>query len=57
VLTDADGQIWITTLDWDVRWLDTSQNPNRISKGLRERAIKVRKSIESIMEAGARGEL
>jgi len=57
VLTDADGQIWITTLDWDVRWLDTSQNPNRISKGLRERAIRVRNSIESIMEAGARGEL
>jgi len=57
VLEDADGKIWITTLDWDVRWLDTSQNPNRISKGLRERAIKVRKSIESIMEAGARGEL
>jgi len=57
VLEDANGQIWITTLDWDVRWLDTSQNPNLISKGLRERAIKVRKSIESIMEAGARGEL
>ena len=57
VLEDADGQIWIATLDWDVRWLDTGQNPNRISKGLRERALKVRNALESIMEAGARGEL
>lgn len=57
VLEDADGQIWIVTLDWDVRWLDTSQNPNRISKGLRDGAIKVRQALESIMEAGANGDL
>lgn len=57
VLEDADGKIWIVTLDWDVRWLDTSQNPNWISKELRERAIKVRGALESIMEAGANGEL
>ncbi len=57
VLEDADGQIWIATLDWDVRWLDTNQNPNRISRGLREKAMRVRNSIESIMEAGARGDL
>ena len=57
VLEDATGKIWITTLDWDVRWLDTSQNPNRISKGLREKALRVRKAIDSIMEAGAKGEL
>ena len=57
VLEDADGQIWIVTLDWDVRWLDTNQNPNRITRELRDRAIKVRKIIESIMEAGANGDL
>jgi uncharacterized protein (DUF302 family) len=57
VLEDADGQIWIVTLDWDVRWLDTSLNPNKISAGLRDRAIKVREAIESIMEAGANGDL
>lgn len=57
VLEDAAGDIWIMTLDWDVRWMDTSPNPNRISPELREAAITVRESIESIMEAGANGDL
>ncbi|MCP5087635.1 MAG: DUF302 domain-containing protein [Rhodobacteraceae bacterium] len=56
VLEDADKQIWLTTLDWDVRWLDTSPNPNKISDDLRERAIRVRKNIELIMEAAATGD-
>ena len=57
VLTDAKGQIWITSLDWDVRWLDTAPNPNKISPELRKNAIKVRENIESIMDAGAQGDL
>lgn len=57
VLEDANKQIWLMTLDWDVRWLDTSSNPNRISPELRAAAIKVRETIESIMEAGANGDL
>ncbi|MCP3671706.1 MAG: DUF302 domain-containing protein [Gammaproteobacteria bacterium] len=56
VLEDADGVIWLTTLDWDVRWLDTSPNPNRISDDLRERAITIRKNIEIMMEAAATGD-
>ncbi len=56
VMEDAEGQIWLTTLDWDVRWFDTSPNPNRISDDLRERAIRVRENIESIMEAAATGD-
>ena len=57
VMEDGEGAIWIMTLDWDVRWLDTSPNPNRISPELREHAIMVRENIESIMEAGANGDL
>ena len=57
VLTDAKGDIWITSLDWDVRWLDTAPNPNKISPELRKNAIKVRENIESIMDAGAKGDL
>lgn len=57
VLEDANGDIWIMTIDWDVRWMDTSPNPNRISKELREAAIMVRESMESIMDAGAKGDL
>ena len=54
---DAKGEIWITSLDWDVRWLDTSNNPNKISEKLRKDAIRIREAIESIMDAGASGDL
>ncbi|MBU2583452.1 MAG: DUF302 domain-containing protein [Alphaproteobacteria bacterium] len=57
ILEDANKDIWIMTMDWDVRWLDTSPNPNKISEELRGKAIEVRESIESIMEAGANGDL
>ena len=57
VLEDAKGEIWITSLDWDVRWLDTAPSPNKISPELRKEAIKVRENIESIMSAGASGDL
>jgi len=56
VLEDANKDIWITTLDWDVRWMDTSPNPNKISTELRERAMKVRENIEAIMQAAATGD-
>jgi uncharacterized protein (DUF302 family) len=56
VVEDANKQIWIMTLDWDVRWLDTSKNPNAISASLREKAILVRDAIDKIMRAGASGE-
>jgi len=56
VMQDAEGQIWLTTLDWDVRWLDSSPNPNRMPDELRERAIQVRENIEAMMEAAATGD-
>lgn len=56
VLEDADKQIWLTTLDWDVRWMDTSPNPNRISDKLREDAIRVRENMEIMMDAAASGD-
>ena len=56
VLEDAHKKIWLLTLDWDVRWLDTSKNPNQISDKLREGAIKIREAIDKIMRAGASGE-
>jgi len=56
VLEDANKDIWLTTLDWDVRWLDTGPNPNRMPAELRERAIKVRENIEAIMQAAATGD-
>jgi uncharacterized protein (DUF302 family) len=56
VLEDANKKIWLMTLDWDVRWLDPSKNPNKISDKLREKSIMVRDAIDKIMRAGAAGE-
>ncbi len=56
VVEDANKKIWLLTLDWDVRWLDTSKNPNQMSDKLREGAIKIREAIDKIMRAGASGE-
>ncbi len=55
VVEDAHKKIWVVTLDWDVRWLDTNKNPNQISASLREKAIMVREAIDKIMRAGAEG--
>jgi uncharacterized protein (DUF302 family) len=56
VVEDAHKKIWLLTLDWDVRWLDTSKNPNQISDKLRQGAINIREAIDKIMRAGATGE-
>lgn len=56
VVEDAHKKIWVMTLDWDVRWLDSSKNPNKISASLREKSIMVREAIDKIMRAGAAGD-
>lgn len=56
VVEDAYKKIWLLTLDWDVKWLDSSKNPNQISDSLRNKAIMVREAIDKIMKAGAAGE-
>ena len=56
VVEDAYKKIWVMTLDWDVRWLDASPNPNKITEKMRERSILVRDAIDKIMRAGALGE-
>lgn len=55
IVEDAHKKIWVLTLDWDVRWLDSSKNPNQISASLRNKAIVVREAIDKIMRAGAEG--
>ena len=56
VVEDANKKIWLLTLDWDARWLDTSKNPNQMSAKLRDGAIKIREAIDKIMRAGASGD-
>lgn len=56
VVEDAYKKIWVMTLDWDVRWLDASKNPNKFTAAMRENSILVRDSLDKIMRAGALGE-
>jgi uncharacterized protein (DUF302 family) len=56
VVEDAHKKIWVLTLDWDVRWLDASKNPNQMSATLRQKSIDVRDAIDKIMRAGAAGD-
>ncbi len=54
---DADGKLWVMTLDWDVSWMDFAQNPNNhLAKDLRADAKYIRESIQYIMEGAATGE-
>jgi uncharacterized protein (DUF302 family) len=57
VLEDSKKKIWLVTMDWDVRWMDTSRHQDKISESLRAKAIKIREGIEQIMDAGAKGDL
>jgi len=58
LIEDAEGQIWIMTMDWDISWLDFAQNPNsHMSKDLRADAKRIRDDIRYIMEGAASGDL
>lgn len=54
---DAGQRIWLLMLDWNVSWLDTSPNPNRMPETLRQSAVRLRQGLIDIMRAGADGEL
>ena len=57
LLEDAEGKLWVMTLDWDVSWLDYAQNPNsHLSKDIREHAKLIRENIQYIMEGAATGD-
>lgn len=57
LLEDAEGQIWVMTLDWNVGWLDYAQNPNsQLDVELRKEAKRIRDAIRYIMEGAATGD-
>ena len=57
VMEDADKNIWVMTLDWDVTWLDMAGKQMGITPELRKGAMAIREKIDSVMRAGANGEL
>lgn len=54
---DADARIWLLMLDWDVSWLDTSPNPDRMPESLRKSAARLRQGLADIIRAGGNGDL
>lgn len=57
VLEDAHKDIWLITLDWDISWMDYSQNPNKMSPELYKEAKRIRDAMDDMMTAGANGDL
>lgn len=57
VMEDADKNIWVLTLDWDVTWLDMAGKQMGITPELRQGAMAIRNKLDSVMRAGANGEL
>jgi len=57
LLEDAEGKLWVMTLDWDVNWLNLAQNPNSVlDEDLRADAIRIREGMRYIMEGAASGD-
>ncbi len=57
VMEDADKNIWVLTLDWDVTGIDIAGKQLNITPELREGALAIRDKLDSVMRAGANGEL
>lgn len=57
VMEDADKNIWVMTLDWDLIWLDQAGKQAGITPELRKGAMEIREKLDDVMRAGANGDL
>lgn len=57
IMEDANKQIWIITLDWDMAWLDTVNGQMGINPELSRYAKDIRDKMDNIMRAAADGDL
>jgi uncharacterized protein (DUF302 family) len=61
VMEDADKNIWIMTLDWDIAWLDSVSGKMGLNdpktKPLVDAARDIRDKMDNIMRAAAAGDL
>jgi uncharacterized protein (DUF302 family) len=57
VMEDANGDIWLMTMDWDVSWLARAWQPgSQLDPELVQDAIRIRDAMKQIMQAGASGD-
>ncbi len=57
VMEDADQNIWVLMMDWDITWLDLAGKQAGITPELRQGAMDIRGKMDDVMRAGANGEL
>ncbi|MCX7673412.1 MAG: DUF302 domain-containing protein [Thiobacillaceae bacterium] len=59
IMEDADKNIWVMTLDWDVSWLDALGGRMGLDSApeLVKAAIDIREKMDEIMRAAAEGDL
>jgi uncharacterized protein (DUF302 family) len=57
VMEDADKAIWVLMLDWDITWLEFAGKQAGMAPDLRRGVLEIREKMESVMRAGAQGEL
>jgi uncharacterized protein (DUF302 family) len=56
VMEDADKNIWVMTLDWDLTGINLAGKQLGITPELRAGALAIRDKLDSVMRAGANGE-
>ena len=57
VMEDAEKNIWVLTLDWDLTWLDYAGKTMGITPELRKGAIDIREKMDNMMRAAANGDI
>jgi len=57
VMEDADKNIWVLMMDWDVTWLDQAGKLVGMTPELRLGVLGIREKMDDVMRAGASGEL
>jgi uncharacterized protein (DUF302 family) len=57
IMEDADKNLWVMTLDWDVSWLDSISGKMGAPEPLLQAARDIRDKMDNVMKAGAAGDL
>jgi uncharacterized protein (DUF302 family) len=57
VMEDANKNIWVLTMDWDVTWLDYAGTTMGITPELRQSAQEIRVKMDNMMRAAANGDI
>jgi uncharacterized protein (DUF302 family) len=57
VMEDADRNIWVLMLDWDITWLELAGKEIGMTPELRSGVLEIRQKMEDVMRASASGDL